>query len=80
VRTPQGPLFFQHFEGDAPGFAAYRTDSETVYEQPQAADNARLIRQFMDQEQSDDADFDNRVRYAQALYGRGLDWIESQLA
>ncbi|WP_254448683.1 anthranilate phosphoribosyltransferase [Spirosoma rhododendri] len=80
VRTPKGHLFFQQFEGDAPAFATYRTESETSYEQPQATDNARLVRQFMEKQYSDDADFDNRVRFAQALYGRGLDWIESQLA
>ena len=79
VRTPRGHLFFQHFEGDAPAFAPFRTESETEYEQPLATDNARLVRQFMNDGHSADAEFDNRVQYAYALYGRGLDWIESQL-
>ncbi|MBD2754811.1 anthranilate phosphoribosyltransferase [Spirosoma validum] len=79
VRTPRGHLFFQHFEGDAPAFSAFRTETETEYEQPQAADNARIVRQFMNDGHSSDAAFDNRVRFAHALYGRGLDWIESQL-
>ncbi|GAB3565513.1 hypothetical protein GCM10027578_13030 [Spirosoma luteolum] len=79
VRTVQGHLFFQHFDGDAPAFAAYRTDDEPKIEQPQATDNARLVRQFMTSGQTDNADFDNRVRFAKALYSRGFDWIESQL-
>jgi anthranilate phosphoribosyltransferase len=79
VRTPRGHLFFQHFEGDAATFADFRTTTESQHENPQATDNARLIRQFMTEGASDDADFDNRVHFAKALYGRGLDWIESQL-
>ena len=79
VRTPRGHLFFQQFEGDAPAFAPFRTETETEHEQPQALDNARLVRQFMTEGHTPDADFDNRVRFAHALYGRGLDWIEGQL-
>ena len=79
VRTPKGHLFFQQFEGDAPAFAPFRTDIETDHNQPQALDNARLVRQFMTSGHTPDADFDNRVEFAKALYGRGLDWIEGQL-
>ena len=79
VRTARGHLFFQHFEGDSSAFAAFHTEIETEYEQPQALDNARLIRQYMQESQTANADFDNRVRFAHALYGRGLDWIEGQL-
>lgn len=79
VRTPKGHLFFQHFEGDAPAFSAFRTEAESEPEQPQASDNARLVRKFMANGHSDDTEFDNRVRFAHALYGRGLDWIEGQL-
>ncbi|MVM32330.1 anthranilate phosphoribosyltransferase [Spirosoma sp. HMF4905] len=79
VRTPRGHLFFQHFEGDSGAFATFRTESETEYDQPQALDNARLIRQFMIEGRTTNADFDNRVRFANALYSRGLDWIEGQL-
>lgn len=79
VRTPEGHLFYQQFEGDAPAFAQFRTSAETHYETPLATDNARLVRQFMTDGQTPDADFDNRVRFAHALYGRGLDWIEGQL-
>ncbi|UFH55353.1 anthranilate phosphoribosyltransferase [Spirosoma sp. KNUC1025] len=79
VRTPRGHLFFQHFEGDTPAFSAFRTEKETQYEEPLATDNARLVRQIMNDGQSSDAEFDNRVQFAYALYGRGLDWIEGQL-
>ncbi len=79
VRTPLGHLFYQHFDGDAPTFASFRTATETVHDQPQALDNARLVRQFMTTGHADDADFDNRVRFAHALYGRGIDWIEGQM-
>ena len=79
VRTPKGHLFFQHFEGDAPAFSAFRTETESEIEQPQAADNARLVRRFMTDGHTENAEFDNRVRFAHALYGRGLTWIEGQL-
>ena len=79
VRTPRGHLFYQHFEGDTPAFASFRTATETEYEQPLATDNARLVRQFMTDGHTLDPEFDNRVRFAHALYGRGLDWIEGQL-
>ncbi|CCH56308.1 Anthranilate phosphoribosyltransferase-like protein [Fibrisoma limi BUZ 3] len=79
VRTPKGHLFYQHFDADLPAFAQFRTESETHHPHPQASDNARLVRQFLRTGHSDDADFDNRVRFAKALYSRGLDWIEGQL-
>lgn len=79
VRTPRGHLFFQHFEGDSPAFSTFRTETEAHYEQPLAADNARLVRQFMTNGHTGNADFDNRVQFAHALYGRGLDWVEAQL-
>ena len=79
VRTPKGHLFFQHFESDSPAFAQYRTETDLECSQPQATDNARLVRQFMTDSQTDNADFDNHVHLAHALYGRGLDWIEGQL-
>jgi len=79
VRTPKGHLFYQHFEADLPAFVPFRTESETHHDHPQASDNARLVRQFLRTGHSDDADFDNRVRFAEALYGRGLDWVEGQL-
>lgn len=79
VRTPRGHLFHQHFEGDAPAFASFRTETDAQYDLPLAVDNARLVRQFMSEEHTGNADFDNRVHFAHALYGRGLDWIEAQL-
>ena len=79
VRTSKGHLSFQQFEGDGPAFAPFRTETETQHEQPQALVNARLVRQFLTNGYTPDADFDNRVRFAHALYGRGLDWIEGQL-
>ncbi|WP_338877140.1 anthranilate phosphoribosyltransferase [Spirosoma sp. SC4-14] len=79
VRTHRGHLFYQHFEADSPTFASFRTESDQQYDHPLATDNARLVQQFMAEGFSADADFDNRVRLAQAIYGRGLDWIEGQL-
>jgi anthranilate phosphoribosyltransferase len=79
VRTPRGHMFYQHFEGNAPAFSAFRTESDAQYEHPQATANAQLVRQFMTDGSCNDTDFANRVRFAYALYGRGLDWIEGQL-
>ncbi|MBO0937627.1 anthranilate phosphoribosyltransferase [Fibrella sp. HMF5335] len=79
VRTATNHLAFQNFDADRPDFARFRTESEVDVLQPQAADNARLVRQFLSSGQTPSADFDNRVQFAQALYGRGLDWIEGQL-
>jgi anthranilate phosphoribosyltransferase len=78
VRTAENHLFFQHFEADRPEFAHFRTDFDEDVPNPQAADNARLVRQFLTQKQTDNPDFDNRVLFAQALLKRGLDWIEGQ--
>jgi anthranilate phosphoribosyltransferase len=79
VRTPRGHLFYQHFEGESPVFAPFRTENDAQYEQPLASDNARLVRQFMTEGRTSNADFDNRVQFSHALYGRGLDWVEGQL-
>lgn len=79
VRTSNNYLAFQNFDADRPYFARFRTESDSDIVQPQAADNARLVRQFITHGQTANADFDNRVYFAQALYGRGLDWIEEQL-
>ncbi|CCG98530.1 Anthranilate phosphoribosyltransferase-like protein [Fibrella aestuarina BUZ 2] len=79
VRTAANHLFFQHFDADRPEFAPYRTEIDNEVPHPQAADNARLIRQFLTEQRTQDAEFDNRVRFGQALLGRGLDWIEGQL-
>ncbi|MEZ0608759.1 anthranilate phosphoribosyltransferase [Fibrella sp. WM1] len=79
VRTASNHLFFQHFDADRPEFAAYRTEADSEVPYPQAADNARLIRQFLHEQRTQNAEFDNRVRFGQALLGRGLDWIEGQL-
>ncbi|UHG91579.1 anthranilate phosphoribosyltransferase [Spirosoma oryzicola] len=79
VRTPRGHMFHQNFEGDSSAFTAFRTESDVQYENPLASDNARLVQRFMDEGQTNNADFDNRVHFAHALYGRGLDWVEAQL-
>jgi len=79
VRTPRGHLFYQHFEADLPAFADFHTESDEIVPNVQAIDNARLVRQFLEQGKSGNDDFDNRVRFARALFGRGLDWIEGQL-
>ncbi len=79
VRTATNHLAFQNFDADRPDFARFRTETDAEISQPQAADNARLVRQLIATGQTPDADFDNRVHFAQALYGRGLDWVEEQL-
>ncbi len=79
VRTMAGHLHYQHFDGELPAFAQFRTETDPDRLDPQAADNARLVRQFMTEGRTTDADFDNRVQFAHALYGRGLEWVEGQL-
>lgn len=79
VRTLAGHLHYQHFDADLPAFAQFRTETDPDRLDPQATDNARLIRRFMTDGRTGDADFDNRVYFAHALYGRGLDWVEGQL-
>lgn len=79
VRTPTDHLSFQHFESDLPAFSQFKTDADTIHQQPTPADNAKLVRAYWTHNETPDADFDNRVRFAHALYGRGLTWIESQL-
>ncbi|MGM9512104.1 anthranilate phosphoribosyltransferase [Larkinella sp. GY13] len=79
VRTARGHLFYQHFDADLPAFAEYRTASDEIVMNLQVNDNARLIRDFMNEGESANDDFDNRVRFTQALLSRGMDWIEGQL-
>jgi anthranilate phosphoribosyltransferase len=78
VRTEKGHLFFQHFDADRTDFASFRTEAESDVLNPTATDNAALIRKFIAQKVTDDAEFDNRVRYAFALMERGMEWIEGQ--
>ena len=79
VRTAKGHLFFQSFDADRPDFATFRTETDPDVLNPTAADNAALIRKFIAQKVTHDADFTNRVRYAFALMDRGMDWIEGQI-
>lgn len=80
VRTAENHLACQHFDADRPAFAQFRTETDGEVDQPQAADNAHLVKTYLAQQQTANADFDNRVRFALALYGRGLDWIEERMA
>lgn len=79
VRTPENHLFYQHFDADRPAFASFKTEADVEINHPQAAENARLVKTYLADQQTGNNDFDNRVRFALALYGRGLDWIEGQL-
>ncbi|RYF77093.1 MAG: anthranilate phosphoribosyltransferase [Cytophagaceae bacterium] len=79
VRTPENHLFYQHFDADRPAFAQFKTDVDEEVANPQAAENARLVKTYLADKQTGNEDFDNRVRFALALYSRGLDWIEGQL-
>lgn len=79
VRTTRGHLFYQHFDADLPAFAEFRTESDDIVTNLQINTNVRLIRDFMDNGETANSDFDNRARFMQALLGRGMDWIEGQL-
>ncbi|MEZ0485933.1 anthranilate phosphoribosyltransferase [Fibrella aquatica] len=79
VRTSENHLFCQNFDADRPAFASFKTEADIDVPNPQATENARLIKTYLAHQQTDNADFDNRVRFALSLYGRGLDWIEGQL-
>lgn len=79
VRTLRGHLFFQHFDTNTPAFQTFQRETDDIVINPQAADNAQLIRRFLAQKVTGNSDFDNRVRLAYALLDRGFDWIEEQL-
>lgn len=79
VRTPENHLFYQHFDADRPAFSSFKTEADLEVNQPQAAENARLVKAYLAHQQTENADFDNRVRFALALYGRGLEWIEERM-
>jgi len=79
VRTPENHLFYQHFDADRPAFSSFKTEADSEVSNPQAAENARLVKAYLAQQETDNDEFDNQVRFALALYGRGLDWIEGQL-
>ncbi|MFC5410775.1 anthranilate phosphoribosyltransferase [Larkinella bovis] len=79
VRTARGHLFYQHFDAGLPAFSEYRTDTDEIITNLQLIDNIRLIRDFLNEGKTASEDFDNRVRFMQALLSRGMDWIEGQL-
>lgn len=79
VRTARGHLFYQHFDIDLPAFAEFRTETDEIVSNVQLTDNVRLVRNFMNEGKTTNADFDNRTRFMQALLVRGMDWIEGQL-
>ncbi len=78
IRTPENHLFCQHFDADRPEFARFKTDTDPDITAPEAATNARLVRDFLAHQKTHLPDFDTRTQFALALYGRGLDWIEKQ--
>ena len=79
VRTLRGHLFFQHFDTASSAFQPFRRETDEIVIEPQATDNAALIRRFLAQKVTGNSDFDNRVRLAFAMLDRGFDWIEEQL-
>ncbi|MGA0556958.1 anthranilate phosphoribosyltransferase [Larkinella sp. VNQ87] len=79
VRTARGHLFYQHFDSNLASFVGYRTESDDIVTNLQVSDNARLVRDFMQEGETGNDDFDNRARFMQALLSRGMDWIEGQL-
>lgn len=79
VRTLRGHLFFQHFDTTTTAFQPFRRETDEIVIEPQATDNAALIRRFLAQKVTGNSDFDNRVRLAFAMLDRGFDWIEEQL-
>lgn len=78
VRTTKNHLFVSNFDSDMPAFASYKTASDEQVSNLTVETNAALVREFVKKGQTAEPDFDNRTRYAQALYGRGLTWIEEQ--
>ena len=79
VRTSENHLSCQNFDADRPAFAQFKRETDLEISDPQATENARLVKTYLAQQETGNDDFDNRVRFALALYGRGLDWIEGQL-
>ena len=79
VRNDQNHLFFTQIERDFPAFQAFHTEKDEEIADLTVEANAKLIRNYLKNGKTNDADFDNRVGFAKALFTRGLDWIESQI-
>ena len=79
VRNEQNHLFFTQIERDFPAFQAFHTETDEEITDLTVEANAKLIRAYLKNGQTNNADFDNRVGFAKALFTRGLDWIESQI-
>ncbi len=79
VRNEQNHLFFTHIERDFPAFQGFHTAQDEEVPHLTVEANAKLIRTYLMDAKTDNADFDNRVDFAKALFMRGLDWIESQI-
>ena len=78
VRTPKNHLFVTNFDSDMPAFATYKTEVDDEITDLNVEKNAALTKEFMTNGCTDVPYFDNQIHYAQALYGRGLAWIEDQ--
>jgi anthranilate phosphoribosyltransferase len=77
---PAGQLRTTTLEASAAAFAAYRRPADDVLENASPEANAALVAQYAAQGQTGQPDFDNRVAFAQALYGQGLRWVEQTWA
>ena len=78
VRTAKNHLFVTNFDSDLPAFATFRTDTDNEITDLNVEKNAALVKAFVKNGATDLPQFDNQVHYSQALYGRGLAWIEDQ--
>ena len=79
VRNSSNHLFFTQFDSDMLAFKSFQTTDDEVVEDLSVEQNATLIKTFLKSGKTENADFDNRVNYANALFKKGLDWIESQI-
>lgn len=76
TRQADGKWVTQRYETDTPSFSAYRAEQDDVIEKPDVQENARLIRQFVEDGSTGNTDFDQRARLGIQLYTQGIRWIE----
>lgn len=79
ARQFDGSFLTHAIDADEERFRQYRADADATIQAPEAANNVRLIRHYVEQGFSDQEDFDKRAGLAIELYKNGLAWINAAL-
>jgi anthranilate phosphoribosyltransferase len=79
ARNQDNHISFTRIDSNCTIFQSFKTDSDEQIDNLTVEQNAKLIRNYYNDNKTDNPAFDNQVSFAKVLYMKGLDWIESQI-